>query len=62
MITDKWTLNMNKCFKKRKYKYNIANKHVRECLTLLENRREIHIKMNAYSICYHIASRLVIVQ
>lgn len=62
MITDKWTLNMNKCLKKRKYKYAIANKHVRECLTLLENRREVHIKMNAYSICHHIVSRLVIVQ
>ena len=46
MITDKWTLNMNKCLKKRKYKYTIANKHVRECLTLLENRREVHIKMD----------------
>ena len=29
MITDKWTLNMNKCFKRRKYKYNIANKRER---------------------------------
>lgn len=48
-MTDKWTLNMNKCFKKRKYKYNLANKRVRECLTSLENKKEMRIKMNGYS-------------
>lgn len=35
----------HKCFKKKKYKYNMANKHVRECLTFLENKKEKHIKM-----------------
>lgn len=29
-IRYKWTMNMNKCFKK-KYKCNMANKHVRGC-------------------------------
>lgn len=41
-ITDKWTMKMNKCFQKN-YKYNMANKHVRECLMSLENKKETHI-------------------
>lgn len=36
---------MNKCFKKKKRKYNMANKHVREYLTFSENKKGKHIKM-----------------
>lgn len=52
---------MNKCFKKKKYKYNMANKYMREYLTFPENKKEKHIK-NGYSICYQIVSGLVMVQ
>lgn len=59
IIRDKCTRNRNKCFKNKKY--NMANKHVRGCLTSLKNKKEKHIK-NGYSICYQIVSRLVMVQ
>lgn len=38
-IIGKWIMNMNKYFQKKKYKYSLANKHMRKCLTSPENKK-----------------------